>query len=249
MEGQTQVIGITLESAPGASVTLTVTSSNPETVTISPSIVTFAAHEWNQTKNFSVIVPHNGFYGDTRNVIIMARASSAASAYNGIAGSASVHLTDMTPPPGYNDPQNPQNSEDDEDTDTSETINETPNIQTDDLINSNSTNEATLERASPEDWQSANLGVADRMGRNLQLFTDGLVPGRTSARQTFVSYFLLSSLALSAAALYILVRRRLWWQRQQARDERWHYRHQQKPATKTPAKKKRAKPKTKKRKV
>lgn len=246
-EGQSRVIGISLGSNPGSSVTFTITSSNPETVNISPGSITYLASEWAQTKNFTVTVPLNGTYGDTRNVIIMAKASSASQEYNGIAGGATVHVTDMTAEPGSSDPQDPPDPEDpveeEEDDPVSEA--ETPITQTSTQTEQQEAAEAAetyrrlneTELASQDDI-SLKQAISSPSA-SLSWLKDGLVTGDVSAQHRALAYTIFLLFMTLGVGLIILYERKHWWLRQESKTLRWQYRHPQPKRKTTHTKKKR----------
>lgn len=248
-EGQSQNISIQLDNQiiatpPGNYVTLSITSSNPETVQINPSSITYAAHEWSQIKTFTVQVPHNGTYGDSRNVLIMARATSGSQYYNGNAGGATLQIADMTAQPGTSPPQDPV--EPPEDTQ----VDETPMAGSEDVdVSEDKTrtggspapainNEIALSTSKPAE---ANRSVLSPLGEfndtNAGRLKDMLIPGKRPLQQTLLVYSMITILASLLAATLLYVKRRTWWRRQEARDVRWYYRHASKKPINKPAKK------------
>lgn len=252
-EGQSQAISVQLDMpiTPGNQVSLSIISSNPETATISPSSLMFNSSDWWQTKSFNVVVPANGTYGDTRNILVLATASSGMAYYSGYGSTATVHVTDMTAEPGTSDPQDPPDEQPpDEEDSVEETPNETPE-QTgntgipygeDALVADDSHMYDAVDSASK--LTSKELRAKRANAPTMTRLADAFTPGQVSAKQLFINYLVLLSIAAGLAGAWLYIRRSIWWRRQEGRDVRWFYRNifgKQKP----PAKKSKKKAKTK----
>lgn len=236
-EGQSQVYGIQLDSAitGGQQVVISITSSNPETATMIPSSITFTSSDWFQVKYFTADVPLNGTYGDSRNILIIARSTSGMSYYNGYAGSANLQVTDTTPEPGESEPLDPpvddqEDDEDDQPTDDSEQEDQNEPVPTEEQVGQE---QGPSKTASPylgttqpsNNWPGdADLESSAMLAR-IGWFTDVLVPGKRPVWHLVVGYALLTTLLALLVAWLIYFRRAKWWGRQRARDLRWFYRH------------------------
>lgn len=255
LEGQSQAFGIQLDTAlpAGRQVTITITSSNPETATMLPSSIVFTSADWFQTKYFTADVPHNGTYGDTRNIMILARVNSNMAYYDGFAGTASLHVTDMTPEPGESEPQDPPPADDDPEEEIDQEEETTSN-------NPTTENEVAYDRgtgyAAPQYLTTAqadktwpgdsNLNSQTALAK-IGRITDVFTPGQKPIWQIVLWYLGLATCMLLLILIPLNLRRKKWWGRQRARDLRWYYRHVPSAQKPSPRKKKATKPAKKRR--
>jgi hypothetical protein len=229
-EGQAQTITVKLDQpiGTGNTVSMYITSSNPDSVSIVPNTVIFTASEWNNTKSFTVTALTNQTYGDTRNVLLIASASSGSVYYNGYTTGASLHIADTTPAPSTSAPQDPPPHEDDD------PVTETPPEEDEELPDpvppittssgSRQPDRIIYYAGSPAYPQADNAPTTD--GSNWEAITSFIVPPDAPLQQK-IGAVTAAILALIAACIapIVFLRRKVWVRRQKAKHLRWMYRH------------------------
>ncbi len=229
-EGQSQVIGINLDAAipAGRQVTLSIISSNPETAMISPATISFTSADWSQTKYFTVNVPANGTYGDTRNILIFATASSNMAYYNGFGGGANLQVADTTPEPGTYNPVDPPDSPDGQAEETPQYSGDPSAPYVEDVITGQSADQgmAASRQNGLSEYDLSTNGLQSTPVSAAQRVVDAVLPGHTVPSETLSKALIgLTILFPLLVAGIVFIRRQAWWRRQAGRDRRWFYRH------------------------
>ena len=104
-EGSSQTVSLLLDSpitaplADTASLDITLTSSDPARVSVSPNTLHYSAADWSQAKSITIGSVDDGIYNDGATVTITLAATSNAQYYSGFSTSLPVTLLDIDPAP------------------------------------------------------------------------------------------------------------------------------------------------------
>jgi hypothetical protein len=238
-EGQSVTITIRLDqpiiaTPPGNVVNLQIVSSNPLTTQISPSTVAYTAGEWAQPKNFTVTVPDNDVYGDSRNVLFTVTATSGSVYYNGYVAGASVYVTDMTPVPSYNPPgETPADDPYTYPLPPKDTVEDEPIVKNDPVATATTTpKDTTVVKAARTEQGLTESKVEQQNNTLFETSFFGYFSSTASASQKTVGYLVLALVTVLALLLPLLfLRRQRWLRRQRARHMRWMERNSKKAQT------------------